>query len=172
VEGAKEGHEQAFFGLFELHRRRVYSLCLRLIGSVPEAEELTRDIFMEAFRKLNAMGDDAAFSKWLYHNAVNAVLMRLQQRNARESFCASHRDEEVWSSSWEVSRLWEQLEGQGGSYGDSGGDLGCTTKCLGDSCFARLPESPACLAVFPLHPLRCWVSQFSSAQLCSCSAMG
>jgi hypothetical protein len=135
VEGGKEGHEQAFFGLFELHRRRVYSLCLQLIGSVPEAEELTRDIFMEAFRKLNALGDDAAFSKWLYHNAVNAVLMRLHQRDARESSCASHRDEEVWSSSWEVSRLWEHLEGQGGNYGDSGGDLGCRTKCLGERRF-------------------------------------
>jgi DNA-directed RNA polymerase specialized sigma24 family protein len=114
VSRAREGHEEAFFGLFELHRKRVYSLCLRLIGSIPEAEELTRDIFMEAFCKLNAIADDAAFSKWLYHNAVHAVLMRLRQCSAWESSCASHRDEELWSNSWEVSGLWEHLEGQGG----------------------------------------------------------
>ena len=114
VARAREGHKQAFFGLFALHRKRVYSLCLRLIGSIPEAEELTRDIFMEAFRKLHAVGDDATFSKWLYHNAVHAVLMRLRQRNARQSSCASHRDEEVWSNSWEVSGLWEHLGGQEG----------------------------------------------------------
>jgi RNA polymerase sigma-70 factor (ECF subfamily) len=111
---AREGHQQAFFGLFEQHRKRVYSLCLRLIGSIPEAEELTQDIFMEAFRMLNVIGDDAIFSRWLYHNAVHAVLMRLGQRNPRESSCASRRDEEVWSNSWEVSGLWERLEGQGG----------------------------------------------------------
>jgi RNA polymerase sigma-70 factor, ECF subfamily len=114
VDRAKEGHERAFFGLFELHRKRVYSMCLRLMGSVPEAEDLTRDIFMEAFRQLDAIDDDAAFSKWLYHNAVNAVLTRLQQRSSGNSVCASHGDEDLWSNSWEVSGLWEHLEGQGG----------------------------------------------------------
>ena len=65
VESAKQGDRQAFSDLFEAHGRRIYSLSLRLLGSVPAAEILTRDIFIEAFSNLDAMSDDAASAKWL-----------------------------------------------------------------------------------------------------------
>ena len=80
VESAKQGNRQAFSDLFEVHGRHIYSVCLRLLGSVPAAELLTRDIFIEAFRNLDAISDDTAFAKWLDQLAGRSILA--SQRDA------------------------------------------------------------------------------------------
>jgi DNA-directed RNA polymerase specialized sigma24 family protein len=45
-------------------------MSLRLAGSLSEAEDLTRDIFVEAFHNLDAIGDEQQFSTWLYRRAA------------------------------------------------------------------------------------------------------
>jgi RNA polymerase sigma-70 factor, ECF subfamily len=81
---AKEGDEEAFAALFALHKRRVYSLCLRMTGNVVEAEDLMQDAFIQVFRKLETFRGDATFSTWLYRVVVNTVLMKLRRRHLRE----------------------------------------------------------------------------------------
>ena len=45
---AQAGDAQAFETLYSLHKRRVYSLCLRMLGNVAEAEDLTQEAFPAA----------------------------------------------------------------------------------------------------------------------------
>jgi len=78
VDRAKEGEQQAFLGLFEAHANRVYSVSMRLVGNVAAAENLTRDIFIEAFSRLDAIRDDATFGRWLYYSAVKTLVARKQ----------------------------------------------------------------------------------------------
>src|ERR1044071_6646835 len=42
IDRAKQGDAESFEGLYGLHKRRVYSLCLRMTGNTAEAEDLTR----------------------------------------------------------------------------------------------------------------------------------
>lgn len=84
VARAKAGDEDAFATLFDLHKRRVYSLCLRMTGNVVEAEDLAQDAFIQVFRKLETFRGDATFSTWLYRVVVNTVLMKLRRRHLRE----------------------------------------------------------------------------------------
>jgi DNA-directed RNA polymerase specialized sigma24 family protein len=74
IERAKKGEQQAFVSLFQAHSGCIYTLSVRLAGSVPAAEKLTRDIFVEAFSNLNAVHDDDAFAAWLYHHAAKTVI--------------------------------------------------------------------------------------------------
>jgi RNA polymerase sigma-70 factor, ECF subfamily len=83
VARAQEGDELAFATLFHRHKKRAYSLCLRMTGNVAEAEDLTQDAFIQVFRKLATFRGDSAFSTWLYRVVVNTVLMRLRSRNLR-----------------------------------------------------------------------------------------
>jgi hypothetical protein len=41
IEGAKQGDGECFEFLYKLHKRRVYSLCLRMIRDIEAAEDLT-----------------------------------------------------------------------------------------------------------------------------------
>jgi RNA polymerase sigma-70 factor (ECF subfamily) len=84
VARAKEGDQEAFAALFDLHKKRVYSLCLRMTGNVVEAEDLAQDAFIQVFRKLETFRGDASFSTWLYRVVVNTVLMKLRRRHLKE----------------------------------------------------------------------------------------
>ena len=74
VQRAQRGDEQAFATLYQLHNKRVYSVCLRMTKDVAEAEDLAQEAFMQVFRNLNSFRGDSAFSTWLHRIAVNTVL--------------------------------------------------------------------------------------------------
>ena len=77
---AQQGDEQAFAALFEAHKRRVYSLCLRMLGNPTEAEDLTQEAFLQLFRKIGTFRGESAFSTWLHRLSVNVVLMHLRKK--------------------------------------------------------------------------------------------
>jgi len=81
---AKQGDEEAFASLFETHKRRVYSLCLRMTGNTTEAEDLTQEAFLQLFRKISTFRGESAFSTWLHRLAVNVVLMHLRRKGLQQ----------------------------------------------------------------------------------------
>jgi RNA polymerase sigma-70 factor (ECF subfamily) len=82
---AQRGEEEAFALLFEAHKRRVYSLCLRMTGNVAEAEDLAQEAFMQLFRKISTFRGESAFSTWLHRLAVNVVLMHLRKKGLQQT---------------------------------------------------------------------------------------
>jgi len=84
VSRAQHGDEEAFAALFELHKRRVYSLCLRMTGNTAEAEDLTQEAFLQLFRKISTFRGESAFSTWLHRLAVNVVLMHLRKKGLQQ----------------------------------------------------------------------------------------
>ena len=85
IERAKQGGAEAFEFLYHLHRRRVYSLCLRMTGNTAEAEDLSQEAFLQLFRKIGTFRGESAFSTWLHRLSVNVVLMHLRRKNLPET---------------------------------------------------------------------------------------
>ncbi|HVA90905.1 MAG TPA: sigma-70 family RNA polymerase sigma factor, partial [Chloroflexota bacterium] len=77
---AQAGDHYAFAQLYSLHKRRIYSLCLRMVGNVAEAEDLTQEAFLQLHRKIATFRGDSAFSTWLHRLAINVVLMHLRKK--------------------------------------------------------------------------------------------
>jgi RNA polymerase sigma-70 factor (ECF subfamily) len=82
LDRAQRGDEQAFAALYQLHNKRVYSVCLRMTKDVAEAEDLTQEAFIQVFRNLNSFQGNSAFATWVYRIAVNTVLMKLRRRKS------------------------------------------------------------------------------------------
>ncbi len=82
---AQQGDAAAFERLYQLHNRRVYSLCLRMVGNTAEAEDLTQEAFLQLFRKIATFRGESAFSTWLHRLAVNVVLMKLRKKSGKET---------------------------------------------------------------------------------------
>ena len=80
IERAKQGDAEAFETLYHLHKRRVYSLCLRMTANTAAAEDLTQEAFLQLFRKIGTFRGESAFSTWLHRMAVNVVLMQLRKK--------------------------------------------------------------------------------------------
>lgn len=77
---AQAGDHHAFAQIYSLHKRRIYSLCLRMVGNVAEAEDLTQEAFLQLHRKIATFRGDSAFSTWLHRLAINVVLMHLRKK--------------------------------------------------------------------------------------------
>lgn len=78
---AQRGDGAAFERLYQLHSRRVYALCLRMVGNTAEAEDLAQEAFLQLFRKIHTFRGESAFSTWLHRLAVNVVLMKLRRKS-------------------------------------------------------------------------------------------
>ena len=77
---AQAGDHHAFAQIYSLHKRRIYSLCLRMVGNIAEAEDLTQEAFLQLHRKIATFRGDSAFSTWLHRLAINVVLMQLRKK--------------------------------------------------------------------------------------------
>lgn len=77
---AQQGDVVAFERIYRTHSRKVYTLCLRMVGDRTDAEDLTQDVFLQLFRKINTFRGESAFSTWLHRMSVNIVLMRFRKK--------------------------------------------------------------------------------------------
>ena len=77
---AASGDSAAFEMLYKQHNRRVYSLCLRMLGNATQAEDLTQEVFLQLYRKIGSFRGDSAFTTWLHRLTVNQVLMHFRKR--------------------------------------------------------------------------------------------
>jgi RNA polymerase sigma-70 factor, ECF subfamily len=84
IDRAKQGDAESFEALYLLHKRRVYSLCLRMTGNTAAAEDLTQEAFLQLYRKIGTFRGESAFSTWLHRLSVNVVLMQLRKKSLPE----------------------------------------------------------------------------------------
>jgi RNA polymerase sigma-70 factor (ECF subfamily) len=66
---------------YRMYNKRVYAKCLHMVGNAAEAEDLTQEVFLQLFRKIDSFRGESAFSTWLYRVAVNIVLARLRRKS-------------------------------------------------------------------------------------------
>ena len=73
VEQARAGDRNAFEKLIALHQDEIFRLVFFRTRSRFDAEDLTQDIFMAAFKYLPQLKDSDRFRPWLYKIALNRV---------------------------------------------------------------------------------------------------
>ena len=83
ISKAKRGDRRAFERVYRLHVGRVFAICLRLEADERRAEELTQDVFVRVWNKLESFRGESQFSSWLYRLAVNVVMEDRRTRGRR-----------------------------------------------------------------------------------------
>jgi RNA polymerase sigma-70 factor (ECF subfamily) len=74
------GDRDAFGQLVSRHERRVYGICLRMLGHREDAQDAAQEAFISALRRAASFRQEAAFSTWLYRIAVNAATDQARRR--------------------------------------------------------------------------------------------
>ncbi|MEP6953364.1 MAG: sigma-70 family RNA polymerase sigma factor [Solirubrobacteraceae bacterium] len=82
VARAAAGDRLAFEALVRRHADRLYGVVLRLVGDRHEAEEVTQEAFLRAWRGIDSFKGDSRFFAWLYRIGVNEANRRTAGRRA------------------------------------------------------------------------------------------
>ena len=89
LERAQGGDREAFGELYSRCHGRVYALTLRMSGNSTRAEDLTQEVFLRLWRKMDRFQGRSAFTTWLHRMTVHLLIdhMRSESRKAgREVF--------------------------------------------------------------------------------------
>jgi len=69
--------------LITRHERRVYAVCLRVLGNPDDAADAAQDALLAMVRKLDGFRGEAAFTTWLYRVAMNVCYDHLRRAQRR-----------------------------------------------------------------------------------------
>ncbi|MFC1526701.1 RNA polymerase sigma factor [Candidatus Latescibacterota bacterium] len=83
IAACQQGDARAFRRVFEIYRDRVFALCCHMAGNSDDAEDLTQEIFIQAFRNVGSFRAESAFGTWLYRIAANRCLAESRKRRPR-----------------------------------------------------------------------------------------
>jgi len=80
VDACLSGRPEAFDLIVERHKRAVYQLCFRFVRNHEDANDLSQDVFLRAYRGLRAFRGQSSLTTWLYRIGVNVCLNRVSAK--------------------------------------------------------------------------------------------
>lgn len=84
IRKAQAGDADCFEALYLQHKRRIFSLCLRMTNNYAQAEDFTQEAFLQLYRKIASFRGESAFSTWLHRLSVNIILMHWRKKGLAE----------------------------------------------------------------------------------------
>ena len=80
VEACKCGDKKAQFDLYRLYSRAMYNICLRMLGSVENAEDALQNSFIDIFTKLDTFRFESTIGAWIKRIVINNCINFLKKR--------------------------------------------------------------------------------------------
>jgi RNA polymerase sigma-70 factor (ECF subfamily) len=89
VQKAGDGNHFAFDQLIDLYQGEIYRMIYYRIRVRMDAEDLTQDVFIRAYRSISRLREPGRFRSWLFTIAVNRVYDYLRKKRVRSIFKSS-----------------------------------------------------------------------------------
>ena len=80
VRDLQNGNLDAYDKLAEIYQKKIYGLSFQLTRNQMDAQDVTQEVLLTLFRKINMFQGKSAFSSWVYRIAVNASYMKLRSK--------------------------------------------------------------------------------------------
>lgn len=110
VEQASQGNRSAFDRLIDRFQGDIYRMIYYRIRTPMDAEDLTQDVFIRAYRSMNRLREPDRFRSWLFTIAVNRVNDYLRNKRVRSIFKSSDEQTEFYPEAGRSQQQPEALE--------------------------------------------------------------
>ena len=80
IEGAQDKDRREFDRLVERYHKQAYNIAYRMAGNHADAEDLTQEAFIRAFRFFGQYRRELPFDSWLYKIMSNVFIDRLRKK--------------------------------------------------------------------------------------------
>ncbi len=89
VKRCRTGQSSAQQDLYEACHHDVFGLTVRMVGRL-DAADVSQQVFMRAFQKINQFQGQSKFKTWLYRLAVNESLQHLRKNKRQQQQSLAH----------------------------------------------------------------------------------
>ena len=83
VKASQDGILAAFDELIQRYQQRVYATVYHMTSSHEDADDLTQESFIKAYKALKRFKGESSFYTWIYRIAVNRTINFLKQRKSK-----------------------------------------------------------------------------------------
>ena len=80
IEKVIKGESASYAPLVDRYKEMAYNISLRIVRRPEDAEEITQDAFVKAYRSLKGFKGDAKFSTWLYRIVYNSSVSHIRRK--------------------------------------------------------------------------------------------
>lgn len=109
IERVLHGDHSSYATLVERHKDMVFTIAYRILKNREDAEEISQDTFMKAYRSLRKFRKESKFSTWLYRIVYNLCVSQLRKNKKQTD---SLDDEDKYLDIEDTHNRMEQLEEQ------------------------------------------------------------
>ncbi|MEE9258089.1 MAG: sigma-70 family RNA polymerase sigma factor [Nitrospinaceae bacterium] len=85
VRKLQEGNFEFFEELAQLYQKKIYALSFNLTRNPMDAQDVTQEVLLTLFKKINTFQGKSAFSSWVYRITLNATYMKLRSKKKEQS---------------------------------------------------------------------------------------
>jgi len=130
-----DGNQSAYADLVKRHQRFIFSLALRFAKNREDAEEISQDCFIKAYRSLGSFQQQSKFSTWLYSIVYTTAMTFLRKKRVDTT---SIDDEETYI----------QIENKPGSYDENNVENKSRSFYLSQAIAQLLPDDATIITMF------------------------
>ena len=76
-----QGDRAAFRELVETNKKGIFFHALEMVGNIADAEDISQEVFLKAFRSIKTFKQDAKLSSWLYRITYNTCIDHLRKKS-------------------------------------------------------------------------------------------
>jgi len=110
VKQARDGNRLAFDQLIDRYQGDIHRMIYYRIRARMDAEDLTQDVFIRAYRSISRLREPQRFRGWLYTIAVNRVNDYLRKKRVRSIFKSSDENVDIQPDADQLREQPEALE--------------------------------------------------------------
>ena len=112
IDAILAGDTQLYHELIRPHERSVYMMALSYMKNETEAEDVTQEAFVRAFRKLSSFRSESKFSTWLISITLNEARSRLRRQSTVRMESLDQPQNEETTVSPALLRDWREIPSQ------------------------------------------------------------
>ena len=109
VAAARSGNREAYAALVRRHAKRVYAVCIGILGNTDDSEDAVQETFVKGIANILTLRDGKQFAGWICQIARNLCRDQWRTRKRRRELMSRHAVEEA-TESGEFSDLHDALE--------------------------------------------------------------
>jgi RNA polymerase sigma-70 factor (ECF subfamily) len=86
IEQCRQGNRKAYYKIYKLYAKAMFNICVRMLNSRSEAEDMLQEVFTEVFQRIQNFRFESTFGSWLKQIVIHKCINELKRKKTELEF--------------------------------------------------------------------------------------